>query len=138
MIGQCHAGHAVRDGLGDQLFQALPESVLLSRHWPRLLAIQHHRATSAAQVESTFLREHAVGFGDGVVVHAEDGRELANRRQPLARREFTGHQQSTQPADDLFIYGTGCGQVDAQNREVHHGLLYMYSIQMNLECREDS
>src|ERR1700728_5365770 len=129
MSAQRRARYAVRNGLGDQFLQAQPESVLLRRDGPRFLAIEHDRPAPAPQVEPAFVREQAIGFCDRVVVHAQVGGDLPNRRQLLARNELTRYQQRAHPADNLLVDGPRQSQIDSQHAGVRHCLLYTYNIQ---------
>ena len=58
---------------------------------------------AATEVEPSFVRKHAVRFGNGVVVHAEIDGELAHGRQRIADGKYPVHQQCPNGIRDLPI-----------------------------------
>jgi hypothetical protein len=77
----------------------------------------------AAEVEPSFLGQHAVRLRDGVVMNPEIDGELTDRGERVADRKSTGNQQRADGIRDLPIRGDRGGEIDPNDGSVFHCLM---------------
>ena len=78
---------------------------------------------TAAEVEPSFLRQHAVRFCNGVVVDSEIDCELTHGWERIADRESARHQECTDGVGDLTIRRNRGSEINLDDRDVFHCML---------------
>ena len=90
---------------------------------------------AAAQIEPSLVRQHAVRFGNRVVVHSEIDREASHRGKRLADGKHALHQQRADGIGDLPVHGHGGREIDADGGLGSHCLLSTDNRQRRSGCQ---